>query len=253
LVQRRIFELGMADAFTDTNTGIVNTATNTEFIFRGCEEADTLSAESLDGLDLCRRWSTVNQWWALGSRGLKGGVFGRSSKHLARFNKPRTRAEATKKRETRSWGSGSISMSFGNVSELSTLVRPRDKISKEDHAKWLAVVELSLFLTRTWANFLFPDNNLPQARELMLVLKVIFIANLKGKPLTETGVSRVTGMPRATLARRIDLLIKEGWVVRSRNVYYFDFDKFRERNLSSHLCSLSDAITMAARQLPDPG
>jgi hypothetical protein len=50
------------------------------------------------------------------------------------------------------------------------------------------------------------------ARELMLVAGVIFIWDLKGKPLTETGVSQVIGMPRATLTRRIDLLIKEGWV-----------------------------------------
>jgi hypothetical protein len=78
-------------------------------------------------------------------------------------------------------------MSFGNVSELSTLICPRDKISKEDQAKWLAVVELYLFLIRTWANFLFPDNNLPQARELMLVLN--FIADLKGKPLSPKPAS----------------------------------------------------------------
>jgi hypothetical protein len=32
------------------------------------------------------------------------------------------------------------------------------------------------------------------------------ICDLKGKPITESGVSRIIGMPRATLARRIDLL-----------------------------------------------
>jgi hypothetical protein len=139
-------------------------------------------------------------------------------------------------------------------SELSALIRVRDEISKEDQARWLAVVELSLFLTRAWADFLFPDKELPHARELMLVGGVIFIWDLKGKPLTETGVSRVIAMPRATLARRIDLLIKEGWVIRCRNRYYFDFDKFgRQRQLSSHLRSLSRAIMMAARRLPDRG
>ena len=60
-------------------------------------------------------------------------------------------------------------------------------------------------------------------------------------------------MPRATLARRIDLLIKEGWVVRSRKIFYFDFDKFRQRQLSSHLRSLSRTIVTIARRLPDPG
>jgi hypothetical protein len=53
--------------------------------------------------------------------------------------------------------------------------------------------------------------------------------------------------------RRMELLIEEGWVVRCRNRYYFDFDKFRQRQLSSHLRSLSTAITMAARTLRDPG
>ena len=72
-------------------------------------------------------------------------------------------------------------------------------------------------------------------------MRVIFIWNLRGKPLTETGLSQVIGMPRATLARRIDLLIKEGWVVRHRKRYYFDFDKFGRRQLSSHLRSLSRA------------
>ena len=140
----------------------------------------------------------------------------------------------------------------GRSSELPALIRVRDEISKEDQARWLAVVELSLFLTRAWADFLFPDKKLPHARELMLVGGVIFIWDLKGKPLTETGLSHVIGMPRATLARRIDLLIKEGWVVRRRNRYYFDFGKFGRRQLSSHLRSLSRAIMMAARRLPDP-
>src|SRR4029077_3206426 len=90
-------------------------------------------------------------------------------------------------------------------SELSRLISVRDEIRKEDQASWLAVVELSLFLTQAWADFLFPHKKLPHARELMLVGGVIFIWDLKGKPLTETGVSRVIGMPRATLARRIDL------------------------------------------------
>src|SRR5262245_17433944 len=106
-------------------------------------------------------------------------------------------------------------------SELSALIRVRGEISKKDQARWLAVVELSLFLTRTWADFLFPDKELPHARELMLVAGVIFIWDLKGNPLTETGISRVIGMPRATLARRIDVLIKEGWTdqVRQTNAH----------------------------------
>jgi hypothetical protein len=138
-------------------------------------------------------------------------------------------------------------------SEISALIRVRDEISKEDQARWLAVVELSLFLTGAWADFLFPDKTLPHARELMLVGGVIFIWDLKGKPLTETGVSGAIGMPRATLARRIDLLIEEGWVSKSRNRYHFNFDKFqRQSHFSSHLRSLSRAITMAARRLP-PG
>ena len=142
----------------------------------------------------------------------------------------------------------------GKVKEVVAPNQMLDEISKEDQARWLAdVVELSLFLTRAWADFLLPDKKLPHACELMLVGGIIFIANLKGKPLTETGISRVTAMPRATLARRIDLLIKEGWVVRSRNLYYFDFDKFRQRQLSSHLHSLSGAIVTIARRLPDPG
>jgi hypothetical protein len=49
------------------------------------------------------------------------------------------------------------------------------------------------------------------------------------------------------------VLIKEGWVVRYRNHYHFDLDKFGRRQLSYHLRSLSRAIMMAARKLPDPG
>jgi hypothetical protein len=144
--------------------------------------------------------------------------------------------------------------STGKSSEPSALIRTRDNISKEDQARWLAVVELSLFLTRAWADFLLPDKKLPYAREQMLVGGVIFIWDLKGKPITESGVSRIIGMPRATLARRIDLLIKEGWVVRRQNHYYFNFDKFgQRRELSSHLRSLSSAIIAAAQTLPDPG
>jgi hypothetical protein len=76
--------------------------------------------------------------------------------------------------------------------------------------------------------------------------------NMKDKPVTESSLSRVIGMPRATLARRIGLLI-EGWVVRCGNCYQFGFDKFGRREPSSHLRSLSEAIMMAARKLPEPG
>ena len=48
---------------------------------------------------------------------------------------------------------------FDKSSELSALIRVRNELSKEDQARWLAVVELSLFLTRAWADFLFPDKN----------------------------------------------------------------------------------------------
>jgi hypothetical protein len=78
-----------------------------------------------------------------------------------------------------------MSTLFDKSSELSALIRVRDELSKEDQARWLAVVELSLFLTRAWADFLFPDKKLPHARELMLVGGVIFIWDLRGKPLTE--------------------------------------------------------------------
>src|SRR5262249_20867360 len=105
-------------------------------------------------------------------------------------------------------------------SELSALIRVRGEISKEDQARWLVVVELSLFLTRAWADFLFPDKELPHARELMLVAGVIFIWVLTGTRITETGAARVIGMPRATLARWIDLLIKEGWVGRPKSLLF---------------------------------
>jgi len=59
-----------------------------------------------------------------------------------------------------------MSTLFDRSSELSALIRVRDEISKEDQARWLAVVELSLFLTRAWADFLSPDKQLPHAREL---------------------------------------------------------------------------------------
>jgi hypothetical protein len=127
-----------------------------------------------------------------------------------------------------------------------------DEIRKEDQTRWLAdVVELSLFLNRAWADFLLRDKKLPHARELMLVGGIIIIANLKGKPLTAMGISRIAAMPRATLARRIDLLIKEGWVVRSRNLYYFDFNKFKQHQLPPHLRSLSRTIVTIARRLPN--
>ena len=69
--------------------------------------------------------------------------------------------------------------------------------ARRNQVRWLAVVELSLFLTRAWADFLFPDKKLPHARELVLVGGVIFIWDLRDKPLTETGISHVIGMPRA--------------------------------------------------------
>ena len=52
-----------------------------------------------------------------------------------------------------------MSTLFDKSSELSALIRVRDEISKEDQARWLAVVELSLFLTGRGPISFFPTKN----------------------------------------------------------------------------------------------
>jgi hypothetical protein len=57
-----------------------------------------------------------------------------------------------------------MSTQFDKSSELSALIRARDEISKEDQARWLAVVELSLFLTlqaSLWRGFFSTEKDAP--------------------------------------------------------------------------------------------
>jgi hypothetical protein len=63
-------------------------------------------------------------------------------------------------------------------------------------------------------------------------------------------LSRITHVPRASLARKLFRLAADGWVTRKDRVYHFNFAKFdRLPALAPHRRPLADAIKGAARKL----
>jgi|tagenome__1003787_1003787.scaffolds.fasta_scaffold19916483_1 hypothetical protein len=136
----------------------------------------------------------------------------------------------------------------GDDAELEAMAR--GDAPGAEHARWIAPIALSLFLTQRWAGFLFPDERLPEARELMLVAGVVFLWDAKGKPLSEIQLSRITHVPRASLGRKLARLAADGWVTRNDRVYHFNFAKFdRLPGLAGHRQALAAAIKGAARKL----
>jgi hypothetical protein len=136
----------------------------------------------------------------------------------------------------------------GDDAELEAMAR--GDAPGSDHPRWIAPIALSLFLTQRWAEFLFPDERLPVARELMLIAGVVFLWDAKDKPLSELQLARITHVPRATLGRKLARLQADGWVTRDERVYHFNFAKFdRLPGLAAHGRAISAAIKGVARKL----
>ena len=74
-------------------------------------------------------------------------------------------------------------------------------------------------LLRVVRNAYFPQYRISDVIENIYVALPVFIAHVAGKPATASQVARALEMPRNTTVRKLDWLIKEGYVTRRGTKY----------------------------------
>src|SRR6186997_2508024 len=93
-----------------------------------------------------------------------------------------------------------------------------------------------------------PDLEPADAHELLLTGAHVLIAQLGSQPATASEISRVIGRPRDIVTRRLDELIKRGYVEHRGNRYKMT-TKLNVPNLQRHMRSNINIIQAAAKKL----
>ena len=76
-----------------------------------------------------------------------------------------------------------------------------------------------LGILRVVRNAYFPQYRISDVIENIYVALPVFIAHVAGKPATASQVARTLEMPRNTAVRKLDWLMKEGYVMRRGTKY----------------------------------
>jgi len=76
-----------------------------------------------------------------------------------------------------------------------------------------------LGILRVVRNTYFPQYRISDVIENIYVALPVFIAHVAGKPCTASQVARALEMPRNTTVRKLDWLIREGYVTRRGRKY----------------------------------
>src|SRR5262245_64901931 len=76
-----------------------------------------------------------------------------------------------------------------------------------------------LGMLRVVRNTYFPQYRISDVIENIYVALPVFIAHVAGKPATASQVARALEMPRNTAVRKLDWLIREGYVARRGTKY----------------------------------
>lgn len=89
-------------------------------------------------------------------------------------------------------------------------------------AERLNIVRLYVSLTRASYELAFPQRK-PFGADLdtLIVLMGVFLGDAEGRPTTVTKIASYCGLPRATVYRRLEVLIKLKKVERAGHRYYF--------------------------------
>jgi hypothetical protein len=82
----------------------------------------------------------------------------------------------------------------------------------------LIVAEAAVRFGRAFNTELFGGYPATQA-DATWVLRAVVIGHLRGRPMTTRGIARYIGMPRTTVLRRLQFLLRHDYVRRSGRAY----------------------------------
>jgi predicted transcriptional regulator len=100
----------------------------------------------------------------------------------------------------------------------------------------LIVAEAAVRFGRVFNTELFGGYPATQA-DATWVLRAVVIGHLRGSPMTTRGIARYIGMPRTTVSRRLQFLLRLDYIRRNRRAYCLS-----ERYLSAPPTALNEAI-----------
>lgn len=88
----------------------------------------------------------------------------------------------------------------------------------------------------------------------MVLAKAVFIAQLEGRPLTAAKIAAHVGMPRTTVARRMDALVRSGVVLRDdAGRFTLPAERMNSPEVLANLRRIIAAVTAAAAELAKMG
>ena len=97
----------------------------------------------------------------------------------------------------------------------------------------------------------FPEYKLPQAQRFILVGSALGYAQLRGRPLTLTSLSRNVEMPPATAARILEELELSGWVRKRGKHYLLDLGRLEEPGYAEYFEEVARRIAIAKNKLSE--
>jgi predicted transcriptional regulator len=102
----------------------------------------------------------------------------------------------------------------------------------------LIVAEAAVRFGRVFNTELFGGYPATQA-DATWVLRAVVIGHLRGRPMTTRRIARYIGMPRTTVLRRLQFLLRLGYVRREGRVYWLS-----ERYLRAPPKALNEAVKL---------
>jgi hypothetical protein len=115
----------------------------------------------------------------------------------------------------------------------------------------LIIADMMWALRRLGAHVFFPEYKLPQAQRFILVGSALGYAELRGRPLTLTSLSRNVEMPPATAARILEELKLSGWVRKRGKHYLLDLGRLEEPGYAEYFEEAARRIAIAKNKLSE--
>ena len=115
----------------------------------------------------------------------------------------------------------------------------------------LIIADMMWALRRLGAHIFFPECKLPQAQRFILVGAALGYAQLRGRPLTLSSLSRTVEMPPATAARILEELNLSGWVHKRGKYYLLDFARLEEPGYAEYFEEVARRIAIAKKKLSE--
>lgn len=112
----------------------------------------------------------------------------------------------------------------------------------------LAIARLLVTTFRQYGIVLWPRMPLLETVELNFVYLIVLIGHAEHRPMTVSMISRGTGLSRASVTRRLQMLIKHGYVERRGNHYCVGSSLYNP-NVVRVLKRVAHAIDVTAKEL----